>query len=39
MVSTGMRNYGKRTEVCSVFVKQGTLNTNAKNNNNYALAA
>ncbi len=40
MVSTGMPNYGKRIEVCSVFVKQGTLNINAKNtNNNYALAA
>ena len=39
MVSTGVRNQDKRAAVCQVCVKNGTLNINAKNNNNFALAA
>lgn len=39
-VSTGVLNQDKRAVVCPVYVKKGTLNTNAKNNNNnFALAA
>jgi len=38
-VSTGVWNQEKRAVVCQVYVKNGTLNINAKNNNNYALAA
>lgn len=39
MVSTGMWKQDKRAAVCSVCVKKGTLNTNAKNNNKLAFAA
>jgi hypothetical protein len=39
LVSTGVLNQDKRAVVCQVYVKNGTLNTNAKNNNNFALAA
>ena len=40
MVSTGTVNQDKRVVVCSVYVKKGTLNINAKKtNNNFALAA
>ncbi|GEM_PF-1752160 len=38
-VSTGVWNKDKRVAVCSVCVKKGTLNINAKNTNSYALAA
>ena len=40
LVSTGVLKREKRAAVCSVCVKKGTLNTNAKNNNrSFALAA
>ena len=40
LVSTGVLKRDKRAAVCSVCVKKGTLNTNAKNNNrSFALAA
>ena len=38
-VSTGVWKPDKRAAVCSVCVKKGTLNINAKNNNSFALAA
>lgn len=39
MVSTGMWKPDKRAVDCTSYVKMCTLNTNAKNNNNFALAA
>lgn len=39
MVSTGVWKQDKRAVVCQVYVKKGTLNINANNKNNFALAA